>query len=180
MQISFYYFPMHKLYFQLIGLPVFDEASSSPVTLIKDVIIDPENGKVLAFLVRNGEVIISIDVERITSEGLFIADRDRVVPVDDVFRVHNVLKMDISLAGMRVISQRTKAYLGRVVDFEIDTKQMMLVNIHVAKTMVFFRFNERIFSYRNIVRISKGIVIVKDSSEIRAEEKARVRSEAFA
>lgn len=173
--------PMQKLYSQLIGLPVFDEASASnsPLALIQNIIVDPESGKVLAFLIKNHHIIVPVDVERLGS-GLFIVDRDRIVPLDDVMRVHEVFKMHIGIIGARVITEREKRFLGRVVDYEIDTTHMVLTHIHVAKLFLFFRFQERIISYRHIIRIDKHTVVVKDLKEFTVKEKARARSQAYA
>ena len=111
---------------------------------------------------------------------MIIADRDRIVPINEILRVESVAKMDISIIGARVIGNRSKKYIGRVVDYAIDTKHLSLVAIHCAKVFAFFRFSERIFLYKNIVKISKHTVIVKDSSEILASEKADAISSAFA
>lgn len=172
---------MQKLYSQLIGLPVFDEASASnsPVALLRDVLIDPENGKVLAFIIKNQRIIVPLDVERLNS-GLFIAHQERIVPLDDVLRVHQISQMKIGIIGARVITEREKTFLGRVVDYEIDTTHMVLTHIHIAKLFLFFRFQERIISYRHIVRIDKHTVVVKDTKESLVKEKSRARSQAFA
>jgi len=172
---------MRKLCSQLIGLPVFDEASApnSPLALIQNIIIDPENGKILAFVIKGSRIIVPFDVERLNA-GLFIADRDHIVPMDDVLRVHEVSQMRIDFIGARVITERTKQFLGRTVDYEIDTTHMMLTNIHVAKIFFFFRFQERIISYKNIVRVDKHTIIVKDTKELTVKEKAPARSQAFA
>ena len=44
---------MQKLYSELIGMSVLTEYSATPVALIKDIIIDPDSGKVLAFRVND-------------------------------------------------------------------------------------------------------------------------------
>ncbi|MBI2638538.1 PRC-barrel domain-containing protein [Candidatus Peregrinibacteria bacterium] len=171
---------MQKLYSELIGLPVFDEYSSSPLTLIRDIFIDPENGKVVAFAVKNNRIIVPLDVERL-GRGLFIKDQSHIVPTEDVLRAKEVAERKIKILGSRVITQNTKIYLGRVVDYEIETRGMMLVSIHVAKTFLFFRFQEKIISYKSIIRIHKESIIVKDARiAAREKEKAAAPSSAFA
>lgn len=171
---------MQKLYSQLVGLPVFDEHSGSPVTLVRDVIIDPENGKVLAFMVKNQHIIVPLDVEKLNN-GLFIHDRDRILHINEVLRVQEVhSKRHAPIIGAKAITERGKIYLGRVVDYEIDALHMVLTRIHTAKVFFFFRFQERIISYRHIVKIGKDTVIVKDSHEAEVMEKAKARSSAYA
>ncbi|MEK7524109.1 MAG: PRC-barrel domain-containing protein [Patescibacteria group bacterium] len=172
---------MLKLYSQLIGCPVFDDdVSRTPVTLVQDLIIDPETGKVLAFLVKNRQIIVPADVERLGSSSLTIADSDRIIPMEDVLRVHEVFKKQISLIGSKVVGQPSKMQLGRVFDYEIDTVTMALTTIHCSKIFFFFHIQDKIFSYRRILRISKDEITVKDSQEILAKEKVISPSEAFA
>lgn len=170
---------MQKLYTDLIGMSVITEYSSLPVALVRDVIIDPENGKLLAFVVNKDNIIVPIDIIGINN-GLIISDKDHILPISDVLRVQEVSKMKINIIGASVVTERAKMNLGRVVDYEIDAKHMVLTKIHVAKTFFFFRFQERIIYQRQIVKIGKEIIIVKDSNECVVKEKARVRPEAFA
>ncbi len=171
---------MQKLYSELIGLPVFDEYSPAPLALIRDIIIDPENGKIAAFAVKNNRIIVPLDVERL-GRGLFIKDQNHIVPTEDVLRVAEVAERKIKILGARVITQNTKIYLGRVVDYEIETRGMALASIHVAKTFLFFRFQEKTISYRSIVKIKRESIIVKDTRiTAREKEKIAAPSSAFA
>lgn len=171
---------MQKLYSELIGLPVFDEYSPTPLALVRDIFIDPENGRVVAFAVKNNRIVVPLDIERL-GRGLFIKDQSHIVPTDDVLRVAEVVERKTKIIGARVITQHTKTYLGRVVDYEIETRDMTLAAIHVAKTFLFFHFQEKIISYRSVIKINKESIIVKDT-RIAAKEKEKVAapSSAFA
>ncbi|MBI4994401.1 PRC-barrel domain-containing protein [Candidatus Peregrinibacteria bacterium] len=170
---------MQKLYSELIGMPVLTEYSAAPIALIKDIIIDPENGKILAFCVKNNRIVAPLDIEAINT-NLFVADRDRIVPINEILRAETVSKMDICVIGARVLTERGKKCIGRVVDYSIDAKHMILSSIYCAKSFFFFRLDERIISYKNIVKISKNIVIIKDSTEFLATEKVSAREGVFA
>ncbi|MBI5413235.1 PRC-barrel domain-containing protein [Candidatus Peregrinibacteria bacterium] len=170
---------MQKLYSQIVGLPVFDEFSRSPIAFVRDVIIDTENGKVVAFLVKQDRIIVPMDIESFTS-GLFIANKDRILPIDDVLRVHEVVKRDIHVIGEKVITEREKTLLGRAVDYSIDTTHMMLTGLYVAKIFFFFHFQERIIPFNKIVKINKGSIVVKDSQPLKEAEKAQAAEKVFA
>lgn len=170
---------MQALYSELIGIPVFDEYSKAPLALVQDVIIDPETGKVIAFLVKNKHIVVPLDVLRV-SRGIFIPDKSHILPMSEVLRVEEVFQRRIPIAGMRVVTQREKTYLGKVVDYAIDTTHMVLTQIHVAKTFFFFHFQEKIISYVSIIRIEKDRIIVKDARGISVKEKVPARSSAFA
>ena len=166
---------MQKLYSQLIGMPVVTEYSPSPVCLVRDVVIDPETGKVVALRVKRDSVIAPLDIERINN-AVIIADQDRIIPLHDILRVKNVIDMNIPVIGQRVIAERSKTLLGRVVDYEIDTTHMTLHSIHVAKVFFFFRFQELIISSRSIVKISRSAITVKNTHAVCEREKSGARS----
>jgi sporulation protein YlmC with PRC-barrel domain len=171
---------MQKLYSQLIGMPVFDEYAATSIALVRDIILDPENGNVLAFAIKNEHIIVPIDIERLGS-NLVIKERSHIVPMDEVLRVAEVARRNVRIIGARVITQHSKTYLGRVVDYEIDTRAMMLTAIHVAKTFLFFHFSEKIIPHRAIVKINRDTIVVKDARTTAAvKEKTRAPSSAFA
>lgn len=170
---------MQKLYSELIGMSVLTEYSNTAIALVKDIIIDPENGRVLAFRVKNNHIISSMDIETINI-NFVIADSDRIVPINEILRVETVAKMNIPIIGAKVMTQRGKKYIGRVVDYSIDTRHMALSSIYCAKSFFFFRLDERIISYKNIVKITKNAITIKDSAEVTAEDRASARSEVFA
>lgn len=160
-------------------MPILDEYSESPVALVRDVIIDPENGRLIAFLINKKQIIVPMDIVCV-AKGIFISDKNHIVPIDDVLRVKNVFGAKIHIIGAEVITKQTKVRLGRCVDYEIDMNHMVLKNIYVAKTFLFFRFREKIISFRQIVRIEKNKIIVNDSSAVTIKERSTVRSGAFA
>ncbi len=169
---------MQKNYSELIGMPVATEYSPSPVALIRDIIIDPENGKVLAFMVRNQRIIVPLDIVAV-NRALIIADKDHILHLNDVLRVQTVYERKIGLIGARIITEKEKAFLGRVVDYEIDTKHMILTQIHAAKTIFFFRFQERFIPRKRIVRIDKHTIVVKEPL-LTVKDEAPARESAFA
>lgn len=171
---------MQKLYSELMGLPVFDEASGrAPIAFIRDIIVDPENGKVLAFMVKRDHVVVAADVLRVHS-GLYIGDLHDIIPLHEVLRIQEVYHMQIPVIGERVITEQAKVTLGRVIDYAIDTTTMSLLHLFVAKTFLFFHFQEYVIPFRNIVRIKQKDIIVKDIKGVPVKETTVPAPEAFA
>lgn len=166
---------MQKLYSQIVGLPVYDEHSISPIALVQDVIIDPETGFVVAFLLSKKKIVVPLDVTRLNS-GLYIHDQENLMELDEVMRVTEVLKKEVPIMGARVMSLKKK-YIGKVVDFEIDTKAMALSHILTAKTIFFLHYNEREFSRSQIITITSHGITVKDVQEVPVKKRA-VQSQA--
>ena len=79
-----------------------------------------------------------------------------------------------------MITRRGKLLLGTVTDYEIDTTQMAIKNIYVAKTFLLFHFSERIISIKDVVKIEKKSITVKDDKEAVLSEEAKATSRAMA
>lgn len=170
---------MQKAFSQIIGLPVVDEMTQTKVAMVSDIIIDPETGKVLAFAVGENNIIVSMDVGRLNS-ALYISDKEHIISIEDVLRVKNVHEMRIGIFGEKVVTRKGKILLGTVTDYEIDTTQMALKNIFVAKTFLLFHFAERIISVKDIVKMDRKIITVRDDKEAVVREKAKTTSRAMA
>lgn len=168
---------MQKLYSQLVRMGVCEEGIRNPIAYVSDIIIDPENGKVLAFLLQNLHIVVPMDIEHVGS-SITILERERIVPMSEVLRVQEVYNMGIPLLASRVIAEHDATFIGRVFDYEIDTTHMVLKSIHVAKTFLLFHVQERIILSKHIVKISKNLIVVKDMPI--AEEKAKAASRVLA
>lgn len=168
---------MEKFFTKIIGTPVYDD-SSMPLTTIKDVLMDPENGKVLAFIVDVGKksVIVPRDVES-WQEAIKIHYSDVIIDGRDVLRVDEALKMNVPVFHNKVFAKNGK-YLGTVNDFSINTEFMVLDKLYVSRGFLgLVRFESRIIPFNNILEILPDKIIVKnDVGEVR-EKEAKVTME---
>ncbi|PIQ78576.1 hypothetical protein COV82_00210 [Candidatus Peregrinibacteria bacterium CG11_big_fil_rev_8_21_14_0_20_46_8] len=170
---------MQLLFSELIGMPVIEPHNRRPVATVRDVIIDPEKkGKVVGFILGKNRALAAMDVERL-GNALYIGDADNIVPPEDLLRLQAIQQMQVHLIGARVIGETTGIYLGRVIDYSIDTKQMQLSSISVAKLFLFLKFQEKIISAHKIVEIRKETIIVKELETIQTKEEAVAPSSAI-
>ena len=160
-------------------MPVTDVHTGTPLSHIKSLIIDPENGKVLAFLLPQDRIVVPLDVSHL-SHGLFVANKDHILGVEDVIRVSRIERQHINLINARVITEKQKQDLGTVLDYEIDTTHMALSKLHVAKSLFFFHYQQRVIGWPSIVRITPTEVVVKEMPMVKVKEEVAVRSSAFA
>lgn len=160
-------------------MPVFEESGRHRLALVRELIIDPETGRLLAFLVGRERIVVPSDIERF-GRTIVIQDHDRIIPISDVLRVWEVQKLGIAVIGSRVVGERSKIVLGRVMDYELDCESFRLHALVVAKPFLFFRFQAKLISSKSIVRISKNRIIVKDIKEATVKGEVPARSQAFA
>ena len=156
---------MDRFYTKIVGLPVVEDDSLRALTTVKDLIIDPEKGKVLAFVVDAGKNLIIMPMDIISwHDVLHINNRDSIIPGDDIFRVQTVQKNGAKVFGNRVETKDGK-YLGNVVDYAIDNQLMILKRLFVAKGFLgLVRYDSRVIASKNILEILPEKIIVKDDA----------------
>ncbi|MBI2634426.1 PRC-barrel domain-containing protein [Candidatus Peregrinibacteria bacterium] len=163
---------MEKLFTRIIGTPIFEDGPR-PLTTVKDMVIDPENGKVLALVVSLTRklIIVPIDIES-WHDAVKVHSGDAITEARDVMRVDVVMKSGIHVFRSRVVTKGGK-FLGKVYDFSIDSNLMVLHKLYVARGFLgLVKFESRIIPYDNILEILPGKIIVKDDlTEVKAKER---------
>ena len=170
---------MQKLYSNILGTPVFDQDGGRPITTVRDLVVDPESGKLIAFVVNQSKNLIITPVDILFwKEILKVRDRDAIISASEVLRVESVQKNGIHFFHNKVETKSGK-FLGKVVDFEIDTNLYVLARIHVAKGFLgLIKYDSRIIPADHIVEVLEDKIVVKDDfQEVKqeTEEKAAIK-----
>jgi len=166
---------MDRFYTKIVGLPVVEDDGLRALTTVKDLVMDPERGKALAFVVDHGKNLIITPIDVISwHDVLHIHSREVIIHGDDVLRVNEVQKSGIKIFGNRV-ETKTGKYLGKVIDFVIDNHSMVLKKIFVAKGFLgLLRYDTRAIASKNILEILADKIIVKDDmATVREEAKEK-------
>lgn len=149
---------------------------TGPIALIRDVIIDPDTGALVAFMTHNRKVLLLRDT-RFFQSVFFVHSGEDLLEQNEVVRVHKILKKIPSVLGLPVYIDKKdekNEYVGRVVDLELDITIGNLVNIYTSKLFLFVRYSERILSAKNIIEITTDSILIKDSSKVKAAKKVEV------
>jgi len=171
---------MEVLFSDIVGMRVVaDEVQ--PLSTVKNLVIDPENGKILAYVVdafRN-KIICPIDVVEWKSAVLRVHDADAIIDGNEVMRVEKVQNDGIQILGSKVETEEGML-LGRVYDYSVDNASESLKNLYVAKgLLILFRCEKKIISWQNILEILPGRIVVK-SGLVTIEEGAALREQGAA
>ena len=153
---------MERSYSKIIGTAVFND-NIRPITTVKDLIIDPETGKVLAFLVNINKKLIIAPLDVLSwQESIKINNGEVIINAAEILRVESVLKNKIRIIKSKVFTKDGE-YLGKVVDFSLDTDNYRLKNIFVAKGILgLVRYQSTIISYREIIEVKRDKIIIKN------------------
>ncbi|MBU1151265.1 PRC-barrel domain-containing protein [Patescibacteria group bacterium] len=155
---------MEKLFSRILGTPIVDDGGGRPISSVKDLVIDPENGRILAFkvdLVRN-LIVSEMDVLG-WGIALRIHNNMDIIDANEVLRVDEVLRSGTKIFRNKVYTKEGE-FLGKVFDYTVDTKAMSLKKIFVAKGLLgIIRYDSRTFDYKDIEEILTNKIVVKES-----------------
>jgi sporulation protein YlmC with PRC-barrel domain len=164
---------MEKLFSNIIGTPVLDDDIGRPLTTVKDLVIDPESGKVVGVLVDIHKNLIIAPVDILSwGDTLKIHTSDSIAPGDEILRVAEVQKRNIHIFHSRVETKK-KEYIGDVFDFSVNVETLVLQKIYTAKSILgLFRYDSRIIPAKNIEKILPNKIIVTENTRV-VYEKAK-------
>ncbi len=164
-------FYMERLYKNIIGTAVVDEDFGRPLTTVKNVIMDPESGKLIALVVDINKNLIITPHDILSWTGVIkIHSSQMIIDAREVLRVEAVQKKRISIMDNKVVTEEGKN-LGRVVNFSIHEKTLELKNLHIAKMILgLIRLESRIMPANRIIEVLPRKIVVKDDKGTVKEE----------
>ncbi|MBD3360281.1 hypothetical protein GF366_00595 [Candidatus Peregrinibacteria bacterium] len=162
---------MEKFYSNIIGTPVFADDSTRPFTTVKDIIIDPERGNLLALVVNITKKKVIAPVDIISWRNVIkVHNGNSVADGKDILRVDEVQKNNIRYMGNKVETETGRS-LGKVFDLAIDSDTLELKKIFAAKGVLsFFRYDTRIIGVKSILDVKEDKIIVKSGLKTVKEE----------
>lgn len=165
---------MLKLFSQVQGLPIVSVNTESRVGIIDDIVIDPENGHIMALRVKAKDFILAkiryviwIDVLEI-SNAIYVQDPSNVVEADEVVRMKKIILGYFPLIGLTVKTTSGKR-LGVVEDCVFESTTCQIIRFYITGKY-FWELKKLIISYKDVYEITPKTMIVKD--ELKTEEEA--------
>lgn len=161
---------MERYFSKIIGTPVYDEGIR-PITSVKDLVIDPENGKVVALVVNLSRNLVVAPMDIVSwYEGIKINSSDDIVEGDDILRVQSIQQRGIRIFRNKVETKDGK-YLGKVFDYGLEPKSLILSKLFVAKDILgLLRYDSRVIGYNSILEILPDKIVVKsDLATVKVE-----------
>lgn len=142
--------------------------SGSTIGRTREPIVDPHNGKVLAFDVRVGfltkrVILSSTDIIEWQHNALIVYGMNVLVEPTEIKRVFDLIKKRVRIIGKKALTQKG-IKLGRVEDVYIDSTTGMIAKYNISHH-IFANFIEegRIIPANLVVKIDKKGIIFKDS-----------------
>jgi sporulation protein YlmC with PRC-barrel domain len=164
---------MNKFASELIKKPVLvkqaiQSGEGALVGLVEDLIINPDNGELAGFIVREGfgknslKTLGSKDILGISSDFYLIPNYETLGEIDEIVRLKAIMDKHIKVTGNKVFTF-SGTYLGRVFDYTIDLRHFMISRIYIGgKTLGAFG-KQHIIGYKQIISIEKDKITVDDA-----------------
>ena len=161
---------MIRSYRQITGAHILGGENGELLAILRDVIIDPDTGKIEGFWVKpltlpvKNAVILSDSVLE-WKKNVYIKDDREIAEAEDIIRISELLSRNTFFIGNSVVSESGQM-LGRVNDLDFDTSKMYLRNIYSEKSLLgFFKHDQRTFSYDSIIQVLPEYILVKDTAD---------------
>ncbi|KKQ18687.1 MAG: hypothetical protein US31_C0002G0032 [Berkelbacteria bacterium GW2011_GWA1_36_9] len=151
---------------KLMGLPVGARDTQAKVGVIRQILVDPQNGSLLGFLVQtNGfftpqKALSIIDVIDWDPNGLVTESIDNLVDPLEIVRLKEVIAKNIYLLGMKAKTE-SGIGLGEVENFLIDTDTQSVTKYYLKNLLG----TNRILMSDKVFQIDKAIIFTDDVVE---------------
>ncbi len=154
----------------IINLPIIALDVKERVGQVYDVIVDPQNGRILAFLINKNNIlkkakILAIkDIYNLEPDSVVIEKADLIAFLEEVVQAKQIFKDKIKIINNKVICE-SGTYLGRVEDFVFDSTNYISVKLYVKTGFLQNLFKgELIIPWEKIHSITKDAIIVYDEA----------------
>lgn len=163
----------------LIRYPVLSMHIGGQIAFVTDLVIDPDNLKVVAFRVAGpevggevGDLLQTKDVREYSNLGIIIDSIDEFVNETDVIKLRKILEIDFSLIGKKVVTKKGSK-LGKVVGYNISTDDFSIMQLQVARPILkSFLDPELLIGRSEVVKVTDDKIVVKD-------EESKIRQKAM-
>ncbi|MCC6643275.1 PRC-barrel domain-containing protein [Candidatus Peregrinibacteria bacterium] len=137
------------------------------VALVKHVIINPDNGHVLAFLLNSKQpnLISPQDVISWKNQYLSLGQNYELHHPQDLVRLHKLYYNRCTDLLKRSVRTENGFKIGQVIEYTINSKNFILASITVQKKVLgLFPGRTHLIHYSAIVEIKPREIIIKDST----------------
>ncbi len=151
---------------KLINLPIAALDTQSKIGQIQEIIIDPENGHILGFLVKiegilsKSKALSIVDIREWDKNGIVTDTLENLVDPAEIIRLKTLIDKKIILIGMKTETESGKN-LGKVEDLLIDTDTQRVAKYYLKDLLG----QTKILTSDKVIRIDKKIIFTDDVTE---------------
>ena len=153
---------------ELLGREVLSLHLGAAIAVVREIVIDPNDLKIVAFKVsgpetggENGEILETRSIREFSELGMIVDSIDELVGRGEVLRLEDIMKINFKLDGKKVES-RKGSKLGKVTDYMVDPATFNIMQLVVKRpTLKSLIDPELIIGRSEIHEVTDTKVIVK-------------------
>jgi len=149
----------------LLGDPVESSQTQKKIGKLKEIVVDPDTGKLVAFLLETAlpESWLSVlDILEFQENKVLIQSEGKLMPLDDLPRVRQIKKLNIKVLGAKVFTEKGQ-YLGKATDLIFDEHTGEILRYYIARPLILSPLKAYLILSRDaVLRIEKKGIIVKE------------------
>lgn len=169
----------------LLGTPVMSLQTGSELAHTTEPIIDPRQMTIVAFYVEgkllesNPSVLHVSDIRELSDIGLIIDDSDKLMGIDGLVRLQEIIDFEFELDGVQVVDERGHK-LGKVADYAIEPETYTIQQIYTEQSIIkSLSHVSNIIHRSQIVSVTNEKIIVKSPTVPAHEVEERIMSQTF-
>lgn len=161
---------MLKLHETLTNLPLMSLRTGGRIGTATNMIINPNNLKVLGWYVQDrfsseSLVLLSTDVRDISNKGIIINDHEVLSPPAELVRHKKVLEIGYELIGKKVVSENGEKY-GKVNDYSVETNGMFIKKFYAQQSLLkSLAGSSRSIDRNQVVEVTNSKIVISDPTE---------------
>lgn len=151
---------------KLIGTAVAAVDSQSRIGEIREIFIDPNNGKIMGFLVKMDgllgptRALSFMDIKDWDPNGIVTETEENLVEPSEIVRIKKLIEKNIILLGMKAETESGKS-LGKVENFLIDTQTETVVKYYLNDLIL----GQKIIPADKVIQIDHKIIFADEVIE---------------
>ena len=157
---------------KLLDTPILSLQTGTPIGYVSKIIINPDDLKVIAFIVDGplpaNSCMNTLDISSIreySTYGFVVDSEEELVAEDDIIRIAEVLKLNFNLVGLKVETKKGSK-LGKITDYTLTSDDFTIQQIIVKRPAIKSIIDpELTISRQEITEITDYKIIIKDEEK---------------
>lgn len=158
---------MLKLPNSIIGQRVLSLRAGQPIATVSHPIINPNNLYIEGWEVEDLNskktlVLLSNDIREVAQQGLIINDYEVFADKSDLIRLKEILELEFSLIGLKVISESGVNY-GKINDYALNIDNFFIQKVYANQPIIKSISNGNLSIDRSqIIEITDKKIVIED------------------
>lgn len=152
---------------EIIGLPVFSILDGREIGQVKDLVVNPEEGKVYFILVSNGSryagarvlpysAVMGVGEHAVTTESA-----NQLTSITENSQANSLLERNIEVIGSRVLTDKGN-FIGVISEYEVDEESGALVQLQYKPSQD--ESQVELIEAEQVLTYGSDVVVIKESS----------------